>query len=99
MEKIPQLNTLIPAVKHHHERYDGYGYPDGLKGGEIPYFSRIISIADTFDAMSSSRPYREAIPVKVCVSEILRCSGTQFDPEIAPKAAEILNKKYAPADS
>lgn len=96
MEKIPQLNGLIPAVKYHHERYDGSGYPDGLKAAEIPYFSRIISIADTFDAMSSSRPYRQAIPVDVCASEILRCSGTQFDPGIVFKAVEVLRNKYAP---
>ena len=94
MEKIPQLSELIPAVKHHHERFDGRGYPDGFEGKDIPYFSRIISIADTFDAMSSSRPYRDAIPVEVCVAEIERCSGTQFDPEIAVKAAQILRKKY-----
>lgn len=86
LEAIPQLRHIIPAVKYHHERYDGNGYPSKLKGEEIPYFSRILAIADTFDAMSSSRPYREALPFSVCLEEVRRCSGTQFDPELAATA-------------
>ena len=86
LEAIPQLRHIIPAVKYHHERYDGNGYPSKLKGEEIPYFSRILAIADTFDAMSSSRPYREALPFNVCIEEVKRCSGTQFDPELAATA-------------
>ena len=86
LEAIPQLRNIIPAVRHHHERFDGNGYPAKLKGEEIPYFSRILAIADTFDAMSSSRPYREALPFNVCIEELKRCSGTQFDPELAAVA-------------
>jgi HD-GYP domain-containing protein (c-di-GMP phosphodiesterase class II) len=88
LEAIPQLRHIIPAVKHHHERYDGNGYPSKLKGEKIPYFSRILAIADTFDAMSSSRPYRQALPFNVCIEEIKRCAGTQFDPELAEVAVK-----------
>lgn len=88
LEAIPQLRHIIPAVKHHHERYDGNGYPAKLKGEDIPYFSRILAIADTFDAMSSSRPYRTALPFQVCLEEIKNCAGTQFDPELAQVAVK-----------
>jgi HD-GYP domain-containing protein (c-di-GMP phosphodiesterase class II) len=93
LKTIPQLKNIIPVVLHHHERFDGNGYPDGLKGSGIPYNSRILGIADTFDAMSSSRPYREALPIDTCFEEIKRCSGTQFDPEMADTAVRAL-KKY-----
>lgn len=69
-------------VLHHQERYDGKGYPQGLKGKEIDIGARIFAIADTFDAMTSDRPYRKALPFKVAREEIIRCSGTQFDPRI-----------------
>jgi putative nucleotidyltransferase with HDIG domain len=94
IEAIPQLKGIITVVKHHHERYDGNGYPDGLKGGNIPYNSRIISIADTFDAMSSKRPYRNPLPVKMCLEEIQKCSGTQFDPDIVPAALRALKRHF-----
>ncbi|MBA1336507.1 MAG: hypothetical protein HPY66_2942 [Firmicutes bacterium] len=74
--------AVVEAVKHHHERWDGTGYPDGLKGEEIPLYSRIISIADAYDAMVSGRPYREPVASFKAVNEIFRCSGTQFDPEL-----------------
>ena len=67
----------------HHERWDGRGYPLGLKGNEIPLIARIISVADTYDAMTSDRAYRRALPHEVAVAEIERCSATQFDPEVA----------------
>jgi HD-GYP domain-containing protein (c-di-GMP phosphodiesterase class II) len=89
---IPQLRNIVPVIKHHHERYDGNGYPSGLKGEDIPYFARILAIADTFDAMSSSRPYRSALPVAVCIAEVQRCAGTQFDPEISAAAVKALKK-------
>lgn len=92
LESIPQMKEIIPVIKHHHERYDGQGYPDGLKDNDIPYFARIISIADTFDAMSSNRPYRDALPLDVCLQEIKNCSGTQFDPEISDIAIKVLKK-------
>ena len=94
LESIPQLHEIIPVIKHHHERFDGNGYPDGLKGEKIPYSARIIAIADTFDAMSSDRPYRKALPVQVCLQEILNCSGTQFDPNIALVAEKALRDYF-----
>ena len=94
LESIPQLHEIIPVIKHHHERFDGNGYPDGLKGEKIPYLARIIAIADTFDAMSSDRPYRKALPVQVCLQEILNCSGTQFDPNIALVAEKALRDYF-----
>ena len=95
LESIPQMKEIIPAIKHHHERYDGNGYPDGLKDDDIPYFSRILSIADTFDAMSSNRPYRDALPLDMCLQEIQLCSGSQFDPEIASIAIKTLKKHFS----
>jgi putative nucleotidyltransferase with HDIG domain len=72
----------VNAVRHHHERFDGAGYPDGLKGDEIPLASRIIMICDSVDAMLSDRPYRKALPVETVREELLRCAGSQFDPAI-----------------
>lgn len=80
LEKISSLRSLLPAIRHHHERYDGFGYPDGLKGNEIPLYARIILIADTFDAMTSTRPYRLALDKESAYQELKRCSGSQFDP-------------------
>lgn len=74
-------SNLSQIVRHHHECYDGSGYPDGLKGTEIPDGSRIISIADAFDAMHTNRPYRQALPLERCLEEIKDYSGRQFDPE------------------
>ena len=69
-------------VRHHHERYDGRGYPDALKGDEIPLGARIIAVADAFDAMTSNRPYRRALPFSVALDEIVKNSGVQFDPQV-----------------
>lgn len=85
---------LIPIVKHHHEKYDGTGYPSKLKGEEIPYLARIAAVADTFDAMTSVRPYRNALPLEVVKEEFAKCSGTQFDPNITQTFLEILNNDY-----
>lgn len=82
LEPIKQLRDIIPAIRHHHEYYDGSGYPDGLKADEIPGFARIIAVADTVDAMGSDRPYRAGLPMDVIVEELRRCSGTQFDPAV-----------------
>ncbi len=73
---------VIKAVRHHHERYDGSGYPDGLAGDEIPLAARVIMLCDSIDAMLSDRPYRRALTVEQARVELLRCSGTQFDPDI-----------------
>lgn len=81
---------IIPIVKHHHERYDGKGYPSRLVGEDIPYLARIVSVADTFDAMTSHRSYRQALDFDYTMNEIERCKGTQFDPAIADIFLEIL---------
>jgi putative two-component system response regulator len=80
---------ILKAVRHHHERYDGTGYPDGLKGEQIPLLARIIAVADTFDAMTSERPYRKALTGEAACAEIERCRGSQFDPEVADAFLEI----------
>jgi HD-GYP domain-containing protein (c-di-GMP phosphodiesterase class II) len=83
LSDIKQVEDIIPGVLHHHERYDGKGYPAGLCGQNIPLMGRIICLADCFDAMTSNRTYRRALPLEVALSEIRRCSGTQFDPTLA----------------
>ena len=82
LEPITFLQPLIPGVHLHHERWDGAGYPLGLKGQEIPFIARILSVADSYDAMTSSRAYRRAMEHSVAVAELKRCAGSQFDPEI-----------------
>ncbi len=88
------FQNLIPIVKHHHERYDGNGYPSKLKGEDIPYLARITAVADTFDAMTSKRTYRDALPLDVVKAEVERCKGSQFDPKIADVFLDILNNHY-----
>jgi response regulator RpfG family c-di-GMP phosphodiesterase len=83
LDPIKFLHPLVPGVHLHHERWDGRGYPLGLKGNDVPLIARIIAVADTYDAMTSDRAYRRALPHEVAVGEIERCSGTQFDPEVA----------------
>jgi response regulator RpfG family c-di-GMP phosphodiesterase len=83
LDPIKFLHPLIPGVHLHHERWDGRGYPLKLKGNEIPIIARIIAVADTYDAMTSDRSYRRALPHEVALAEIARCSSTQFDPEVA----------------
>jgi response regulator RpfG family c-di-GMP phosphodiesterase len=82
LEPIEFLKDIVPAVYHHHEQYDGTGYPLGLKGEEIPIEARILAVADTYDAMTSDRAYRAALSHEIAVAELKRCAGTQFDPRI-----------------
>lgn len=82
LERGSDINVL-EVILHHHERFDGTGYPHGLEGKEIPLGSRILLIADAYEAMTSDRPYRKALPFKEAIEEIRRNSGTQFDPQIA----------------
>jgi len=79
---VVSLVSCLPAILHHHERWDGNGYPSGLKGQEIPVEARVLAIADAFDAMTSSRPYRGKLSYKKVLQELKRCSGTQFDPKL-----------------
>ncbi|MFQ5428394.1 MAG: PAS domain S-box protein [Thermodesulfobacteriota bacterium] len=82
LSHISQLEDIIPVVRHHHEFYDGTGYPDGLKGKDIPLEARILTVADTVDAMDSDRPYRKGQPRQSIFDELKKCSGQQFDPEV-----------------
>jgi HD-GYP domain-containing protein (c-di-GMP phosphodiesterase class II) len=83
LRDIPLMQDILPGVLHHHERYDGAGYPYGLAGEGIPLIARILALADTFDAMSSTRSYRPAMARDQVIAEITKCSGEQFDPALA----------------
>lgn len=88
------FKEIIPIVEYHHEKYDGNGYPFKLKGEEIPLAARITAVADTFDAMTSKRSYRDPIPLTDVVQEFKKCSGTQFDPNIVNTFLDIINNEY-----
>ena len=83
LKDIPGLDDVRPGVLQHHERFDGRGYPNGVKGGEIAQLARVLALADTFDAMSSNRSYRAKMPREVVLAELKKCAGAQFDPELA----------------
>lgn len=91
--KVTELRDVVPLIRHHHENWDGTGYPDGLKGDEIPLGSRIIMFADTIDAMTTDRPYRAALDAIAVRKELLRFRGTQFDPAICD--ALLRSAEYA----
>jgi putative nucleotidyltransferase with HDIG domain len=93
LKYIKSFKDLVPAVYHHHERFDGEGYPDGVKGAAIPLHARIIAIADTFDAMTSSRSYRKkALSLRTALSELEQNRGIQFDPGITNIFIDILQE-------
>jgi response regulator RpfG family c-di-GMP phosphodiesterase/signal transduction histidine kinase len=89
LSPVIELKEISRVVRAHHERYDGRGYPDRLKGREIPIGARIMTIADTYDSITSERPYRKAASHRYAVKEIISCSGTQFDPEVVENFLEI----------
>jgi len=99
--KVTELRDVVPLIRHHHENFDGTGYPDGLKGEGIPLGSRIIMFADTIDAMTTDRPYRAALDATSVRKELLRFRGTQFDPSIcdallrSPEYSKLFAKKEA----
>ena len=95
LEKSPHLRPLIPIVRHHHEFYNGEGYPDKIAGNQIAIEARIISVADAIEAMSSDRPYRKAKPTEYIIAELQRCAHTQFDPLVTEAAVEILKEREA----
>ena len=88
------FKDIIPIVKHHHERYDGNGYPAKLKGNEIPYLARITAIADAFDAMTSRRVYRDSLSMDIVIAEIEKNKNTQFDPKLADVFLDILKNDF-----
>ncbi len=93
LKEYPQFEKIASNARFHHERYDGKGYPLGLKGDDIPVAARIILIADTFDAMTSTRPYRKGLPYEVAFEELIQFSGTQFDPKLVKLFIEGMRKE------
>lgn len=92
LSRIPDLHDVLPGVRSHHERLDGRGYPDGLEAKDIPQSARIIAVADTYDAMTSSRPYRAALEHQVAVDEIRRGKGTQFCPSVVEAFNRLVDR-------
>jgi HD-GYP domain-containing protein (c-di-GMP phosphodiesterase class II) len=96
---VSQLKDVIPGVRSHHEKYDGTGYPDGLKGLDIPLIARIIAVADTYDAMTTDRPYRKAMSVQKALDELRENEGTQLGREIVEKFIQYCAMNVAPLES
>jgi putative nucleotidyltransferase with HDIG domain len=92
LRMAPFLHRYIPVVRAHHEWYNGDGYPDGIKGDEIPLHAQLIALADAFDAMTTDRPYREALSTEEAIDEILQFRGTQFSPELADAFAKMVRE-------
>jgi hypothetical protein len=93
VSRFPYFHSGRELILHHHERYDGQGYPEALKGDAIPIGARIIAVADAFDAMTSDRPYRRALPLKTVLRELERCKGTQWDPQVTEVLIGILHQE------
>ncbi|GEM_PF-1170438 len=100
LQQLAIYKDSLGVVRHHHERYDGTGYPDGLKGEEIPIGARIVSVADSYDVMTSDRPYARARTVREGKEELIACKGTHFDPKIVDAFVRVLDRQHAlePAD-
>jgi len=98
IEMLGEMHPIVPLIRHHHECYDGSGYPDGLKGEQIPLISRIIAVADMYDAMTSDRPYRKRRNHRTAVDEIISTAGTKLDPRVANTFLEVL-KDIIPVES
>lgn len=93
-----ELKGIADEVLHHHERWDGKGYPDGLSGEGIPLLSRVIAVVDAYDAMTNTRAYRQAMPVSTAKAELKRCAGSQFDPFIVAEFLELLKEQEKEED-
>lgn len=92
---VDQLQPTVPIIRHHHENYDGTGYPDGLKGADIPILARIIRVVDSYDAMTSQRPYKKPLSISAAIEELKANAGTQFDPELVPHFLEVINEELS----
>jgi putative nucleotidyltransferase with HDIG domain len=92
IKHLKNAGAIIGGIRHHHERWDGAGYPDGLKADQIPMMARIIQMADSYDAMTSHRPYRKGMSHEEVVSEVKRCQGSQFDPKVAEIFLALLSQ-------
>jgi diguanylate cyclase (GGDEF)-like protein len=92
LSQMDSVAEAIPAVLHHHEHFDGSGYPDGLAGDDIPLASRILLVSDAFDAMTTGRPYRQAMPVEAAIQELRRHSGSQFDPKVVDAFLAVISR-------
>ena len=90
LEHVPHLRPSLPLIRSAHERWDGAGYPDGLAGEEIPLGARVIAVCDAYDAMTSDRPYRSAMPRAEALAELRRCAGAQFDPDVVQALLDVL---------
>lgn len=89
VDEFDWLKPTVPMIRHHHERFDGTGYPDGLTGDEIPLGARIIAVAETFDVLTQRTPWREPMPIEDALEEIKRCSEAQFDPQVVAAFCEV----------
>ena len=87
---MPGLRVVVPAIRGHHERWDGEGYPDGLKGETIPLAARIVAVADAFGAMTTNRPYRKSQGVEWAMQELRQGAGSQFDPNVVAALEGLL---------
>ena len=97
--KVQGLEDVATAILHHHERYDGQGYPDGLRGNDIPLVSRLVAVADCYDAMVSDRPYRKALSLQEALVELRRCSGAQCDPDVVDALTTVVQAPAWSAES
>ena len=96
---IPSLHALAPIVRAHHERWDGTGYPDQLKGEGIPFISRLICVVDSYMAIITDRPYQQARTSEEALAELQRCAGTQFDPAVVRAFSELLARNALKAEA
>jgi diguanylate cyclase (GGDEF)-like protein len=97
LQAAPALRSVARLVRSSHERWDGEGYPDGLRGEEIPVGARVVAVCDAFDAMTTNRPYRDRIGDPAALAELRRCAGTQFDPDVVEAFAHVLEREMAAA--
>jgi HD-GYP domain-containing protein (c-di-GMP phosphodiesterase class II) len=96
LQQLAIYKDSLGVVRHHHEKYDGSGYPDGIKGDTIPLGARIVSVADSYDVMTSDRPYARARSIREAKDELLACKGTHFDPKIVDAFVRILDRQHSP---